>query len=384
MSDPQCFNDQFRLFVAENKDLVRIRALLTTVRVSPLTIPFPSCVFHQVRMKFIRQPVSEHEVRHALQYLPRQLLGQFIDAMATERLLSQKEIILCGYIGTGKSYLLAAYALYMLCSNRLQGGKATEKVVYISNCRVADESIVRALKFSLLLAFPDEGDAIQQLSPNHTLDASMYDFIDSKCFNGFKFLFLVDDWNFYRDQNTSNAVFLRSLFAFGRTVYGVSASRDDEMSAEVAPDATYVMPGLTDEEWMNCWKHRCEAFRQLKGADEAQLLFLTGRIPLFLQKLIDAEGDLRERMRKVEDDTSEGGGAWIAYNIELFYNVHVVGDTLKHHEVRQRDRAQYITAMISAIGQSPIQFEGQPLFPLFQINFFNMVQIESCALPAAS
>lgn len=87
---------------------------------------------------------------------------------------------------------------------------------------------------------------------------------------------------------------------------------------------------LLDEEWTNCWKYRCEAFRQLEGADEAQFLFLTGRIPLFLQQLIDAEGDLRQKI-----DTSEGGGEWIASNIEQFYNVHVVGGTLKHYEVRQ-------------------------------------------------
>lgn len=355
-ADLSCFNEQFRLFV-RNRDLVAIRALLTTATANPTAIPFPCPVYPEARMNFVNQPLEGHRGIFALQYMPRERLGEFIDAMANEPLLSRYEILLHGLIGTGKSYLLAAYALFMLCSSRLSDGKTVERVVYISNCRKADVSMVEVLTFALLLHFPEDSAVIQQLFPNGEWNPSVYNFIDWKRASGFKFLFIVDDWDFYRDQHTEQARCLRRLFRNGRTVYGVSGDRD-YARANVANDAVLFLTGLTDGEWMNGWKQSCVAFQGLHGEEEAQFLFLTGRNPLILRKLANADGNLRHRMHQANQ--TEGGAWWIAELVLRFYEEHVLA--LQSAELRELRSSDYFNAMMDVIACSRTQSAVSELY----------------------
>jgi len=151
-----------------------------------------------------------------VEYLPRLKIAELVDFVSRS---DSNFVTVRGIIGSGKSHILVAYVLYMLATSDM-------KVVYFPHCSTAAVNVHESLISALLIAMPEAANEIEVLSSL----VEIRTFVSNKKKLGAKFLFVMDDWNFYDNPTVNSNVeekkAIESILYYGKRIYGFSSNSD--------------------------------------------------------------------------------------------------------------------------------------------------------------
>lgn len=259
-----------------------------------------------------------------LSFLPRRDLKDVLVVKLAQLAETKNILHLFGNVGGGKSYRLAALAVYLTFLRKTDTN--ARRVVYVASAKQLKHSCVDGLRKTLTIAFLDDQGSLPQLEHARDQEA-LLSFVKSQMSQSL--VFIVDQWNdvevdrlfrnFLMDL-TSDQLLVRAISAGAPgyclctlSVFSVLvASNCSKCSlANALPNVLFRVIGATqmpsavesrsgddksediilfggynEEEWEQ-WK--AEKLRTSEWTDEAvtELLFLTGRVPLYCDEVLN-------------------------------------------------------------------------------------------------
>jgi hypothetical protein len=330
-----------------------------------LDIVYPSSLFPK---RFTYHGTPEHKifyyVRESFQVLLKKIHSAFTYGELRPTITSLRYT---GKAGGGKSYNLAALAVYYHSFYRLQPEKCFN-LVYIASCRMLFKNTAKLSESfldALLLAFPDitdqniiRGLRVTYSSNNEFFNAVKTGFLQHK--QRYTVLFVYDDYNYFHpdiDSNIhashtdalsskdafDNEKLLDTFSEFQFSIHGLSAGTKVlslNVTGENSEEDIYLDPSLSVLEWQR-WIGRSTFIEKLTDHEKDLLSDFTGRVPLFLKAFESFSGSLDNRLQRFIDEKEYGRD--IFHKLKQFFEKAV-----------NIDRGNFLNHMIHALSRTII------------------------------
>lgn len=228
---------------------------------------------------------------------------------------TRRKLYLHGTMGTGKSHVMAAYAVYLVANQK--------RVVFIPDCRLLAVIPTRTLRNALLLAFADlKGSIIQDIEAIRTA-SNLKDFCD-RIAARYTIYFLIDQVNALDpSEPTEDRLSVhqkeetRALLDWitvshikiqsGSGNYGHGLG---DMLRQSSEDLLSFSGGLTAKEMASWWASDDDGLycgENIGKAGREHIEAVTGRLPMLLNLLREIEhGDLKKLAATVGEGAAVG------------------------------------------------------------------------------
>ena len=312
-----------------------------------LKLPFP-----EVHVPFTPFGRFHLDSENCFTYMGRTDFRSIWDKLKTT---PTNEITVFGSEGYGKSFILAALVCYLIRESSVYRDRAASRtaanradpyrtgrsnrgrrprVVYISNCETLVTRPEVNLRAAFTLAYADDEEMGGQISKLESWD-DFLEWTDYRDGAGDEFIFVLDQYNAVDvdlmpgEPTPPNAEMRKQSFRgieklrfshfsiLGSSPNSALAKRESSAQEQRGIYHANLYGGLSDKEWLAWRKHFEAQLPEMDDQEELQMLFMTGRVPLYLHAVLAATEAARERvklsvMETAKEDareTAKAGGA---------------------------------------------------------------------------